>query len=79
MFMPIRSEKERGILILSLIHIFSTANCDFTDPLALHAIKMIQRDLVGSYNGDMEKRDSIKEEPRNSCATIGLLPSTMRL
>ena len=28
----------------------STANCDFTDPLALHAIKMIQRDLVGSYN-----------------------------
>lgn len=32
----------------------STANCDFTDPLALHAIKMIQRDLVGSYNGDME-------------------------
>ena len=29
----------------------STANCDFTDPLALHAIKMIQNDLVGSYNG----------------------------
>ena len=26
----------------------STANCDFTDPLALHAIKMIQNDLVGS-------------------------------
>ncbi len=25
----------------------STANCDFTDPLALHAIKMIQRDLCG--------------------------------
>ena len=38
----------------------STANCDFTDPLALHAIKMIQRDLVGSYNGDMEKRDSMQ-------------------
>ena len=37
----------------------STANCDFTDPLALHAIKMIQRDLVGSYNGDMEKRDNM--------------------
>ncbi len=34
----------------------STANCDFTDPLALHAIKMIQRDLVESYHGDMEKR-----------------------
>lgn len=37
----------------------STANCDYTDPLALHAIKMIQNDLVASYNGDMEKRDSM--------------------
>jgi len=37
----------------------STANCDYTDPLALHAIKMIQRDLVGSYNGDKDKRDSM--------------------
>ncbi len=37
----------------------STANCDFTDPLALHAIKMIQKDLVDSYNGDMVKRDSM--------------------
>ena len=37
----------------------STANCDFTDPLALHAIKMIQRDLVESYQGDMEKRASM--------------------
>ena len=37
----------------------STANCDFTDPLALHAIKMIQSDLVASYEGDMEKRSSM--------------------
>ena len=37
----------------------STANCDFTDPLALYAIKMIQADLVDSYNGDMAKRDSV--------------------
>ena len=37
----------------------STANCDFTDPLALHAIKMIQADLIPSYNGDMAKRDSM--------------------
>ena len=37
----------------------STANCDYTDPLALHAIKMIKADLVGSYNGDMAKRDSM--------------------
>lgn len=31
----------------------STANSDFTDPLALHAIEMIQHDLIDSYNGDM--------------------------
>ena len=37
----------------------STANCDFTDPLALYAIRMIQSDLVDSYNGDMAKRDSM--------------------
>ena len=37
----------------------STANSDYTDPLALHAIKMIQSDLVASYNGDMTKRASM--------------------
>lgn len=37
----------------------STANCDYTDPLALYAIKMIQDDLVDSYNGDLAKRDSM--------------------
>ena len=37
----------------------STANCDFTDPLALYAIRMIQADLGDSYNGDMAKRDSM--------------------
>jgi len=37
----------------------STANCDYTDPLALHSIKMIQSDLVASYNGDMDKRASM--------------------
>lgn len=35
----------------------STLNCDYTDPLALHAIKMINELLVKSYNGDMEARD----------------------
>ena len=35
----------------------STANCDFTDPLAIHAIEMIQKDLIPSYGGDMEARD----------------------
>ncbi len=34
----------------------STCNCAFTDPLAIHAIEMIQESLVDSYNGDMEKR-----------------------
>ena len=37
----------------------STAHCDYTDPLAIHAIRMIQHDLVGSYNEDMEKRDAM--------------------
>ncbi len=37
----------------------STANCDFTDPLALHAIKMVKNNLVESYNGDMDKRSSM--------------------
>ena len=34
----------------------STAHTAYTDPLAMFAIKMIQRDLVGSYQGDLEKR-----------------------
>ncbi len=34
----------------------STANCDFTDPLAIHAIEMIQNSLVSSYGGDMGAR-----------------------
>ena len=37
----------------------STAHCDFTDPLALHAIEMIQENLIGSYQGDMAKRDAM--------------------
>ncbi len=37
----------------------STANSDFSDPLALYAIRMIQGDLVPSYNGDMSKRASM--------------------
>ena len=35
----------------------STANSDYTDPLAIHAIEMIMKDLVASYNGDMAARD----------------------
>ncbi len=35
----------------------STLHCDYTDPLALHAIKMIHEDLKKSYDGDMECRE----------------------
>lgn len=34
----------------------STMHCDYTDPLALHAIEMISNDLIDSYNGDMSAR-----------------------
>ncbi|MGM9946562.1 iron-containing alcohol dehydrogenase [Floccifex sp.] len=34
----------------------STCNCDYTDPLAIHAIELIQANLVKSYNGDMDAR-----------------------
>ncbi len=34
----------------------STVACDYTDPLAIFAITMVQKNLIGSYNGDMDKR-----------------------
>ncbi len=37
----------------------STANCDYTDPLAIHAIEMIMDNLVRSYNEDMDARDAM--------------------
>ena len=37
----------------------STLHCDYTDPLALHAIKMIHENLIKSYNGDMAARASM--------------------
>lgn len=39
----------------------STLNCNYTDPLALHAIKMIHDDLKASYDGDMEARDRMHD------------------
>ena len=39
----------------------STLHCNYTDPLALHAIKMISADLVDSYNGDMDARDRMHD------------------
>lgn len=35
----------------------STLNSDYTDPLALHAIKMVHTFLKASFDGDMEARD----------------------
>ncbi len=37
----------------------STANCDYTDPLALHSIEMIQDNLVNSYEGDNTAREKM--------------------
>ena len=37
----------------------STANCDYTDPLALHAIEMIRDNLVDSYNEDKQARNEM--------------------
>ena len=34
----------------------STLHCDYTDPLALHAIQMVSEFLVPSFNGDMDAR-----------------------
>ena len=39
----------------------STLHCNYTDPLALHAIKMIHEDLKKSYDGDMEARDRMQD------------------
>ena len=39
----------------------STLHCNYTDPLALHAIKMIHNDLKKSYDGDMQARDRMHD------------------
>ncbi len=39
----------------------STANCAYTDPLAIFAIKSIQKDLIPSYNGDMTARHKMHD------------------
>ena len=46
----------------------STANSDYTDPLALHAIEMIQTKLVKSYAGDEKSR----EEMHNAQCLAGM-------
>ncbi len=39
----------------------STAHCNYTDGLAIHAIELIQANLVKSYNGDMAARDTMHD------------------
>ncbi len=39
----------------------STMHCNYTDPLAIHAIKMIHQDLKKSYDGDMQARDRMHD------------------
>ena len=39
----------------------STLHCNYTDPLALHAIKLIHENLKKSYNGDMAARDTMHD------------------
>ena len=39
----------------------STAHCEFTDALAIHAIEMIQKYLIPSYQGNMEARDKMHD------------------
>jgi alcohol dehydrogenase class IV len=34
----------------------STLHCDYTDPLALHAIKMVSENIIASYKGDANAR-----------------------
>ena len=39
----------------------STLNCEYTDPLALHAIELIHDNLKKSYDGDMACRDKMHD------------------
>lgn len=39
----------------------STAHCEYTDSLAIHAIELIQKTLIDSYNGDMAARDTMHD------------------
>ena len=39
----------------------STLHCSYTDPLALHAIKMIHNNLKKSYDGDMDARAAMHD------------------
>ena len=59
----------------------STLHCNYTDPLALHAIKMIHNNLKKSYDGDMEARAAMHDAQclagmAFSNALLGIVHST---
>lgn len=39
----------------------STAHCEYADALALHSIRMIQKYLFKSFNGDMNARQKMHD------------------
>ncbi len=58
----------------------STLHCNYTDPLALHAIKMIHENLKKSYDGDKEARAAMHDAQclagmAFSNALLGIVPS----
>ena len=53
----------------------STAHSAYADALAIHAIELIQANLVKSYNGDMEARDIMHDA---QCLTTAPTSSTVR-
>ena len=57
----------------------STANCAYTDPLAIHAIEMIQKDLIDSYNGDMGARDRMQVWHSQTLCLVSFIQWLIRL
>ena len=58
----------------------STLHCNYTDPLALHAIKMIHNNLKKSYDGDMDARAAMHDAQCLACmafsnALLGIVHS----
>ena len=61
--MPIKLVAHTGMdaLTHAIEAYVSTAHQNYTDPLAIHAIEMIQANLVDSYNGNMASRDQMHD------------------
>ena len=60
----------------------STLNCEYTDPLALHAIELIHDNLKKSYEGDMACRDKMHDAQclagmAFSNALLGIVPHSV--